>query len=219
MAFGEWATLQDDFARADENPIAAPWQNPLIAAHNPMQIASGALKGTVTNFANNSAFDASVYTDRNCEGYFTIVVPPAANDLVTFLLRVNQPNTSLKTSAHGVQLSPTDVRVAACNADSIGTDASSSVSLTLSSGDKIGVSCFGTSISTYYLPSGSITWRQLSGAVLAGTDVSNVKPGFAGVHIRGDNASVDDVFVGTINTLPPGTGIQTRSRIGGVGAM
>lgn len=196
MAFGDFATLQDDFNRANANPLDGSWTNKVVAANTSMLINSSQAGGS-SGAGTNSAWFTGFTPGDDCEAYITINTVPSNGEFVRVYARLATPGTA-GVDGYFVQWT----KVSGANNDSMALfrlDNASATSIgtftgDYSAGDKIGIECIGSAISAYHFTGG--VWTQR----ITTTDATYSAAGPAGIGGLGNGFRLDDFFAGTVST-------------------
>lgn len=194
MAFGEFATLLDDFNRANENPLSGGgnWAKLNSADGTDLQLISNAV-------ASNAATTGSRYWTPstfgpNVEAYFTITVKPANTEAVFVLARlqgVGGSNTWDGYQVRATAAAGTDTIAIISVTNNTGTQLAS-VDQEFAVGDKIGIRCLGTAIEGWYNTGG--TWTR----VVEIEDSTYSAAGNVGMRASATATRIDDFFAGTV---------------------
>lgn len=193
MAFGDYAVLVDNFNRADESPLSGggAWSNQVVTSNGAVNLASNQVGGSAGGIC--SAWYNASLPGADCEVYATVPVPPGSPITnVRVYARIATPGTA-GVDAYFLQYTGNGTwslfRLTNASATSI-----ASGSVGLSAGDKIGISCVGSTISAYVYTGGA--WSLLGSA----TDATYGAAGYAGIGMNGgvSGAAVDDFYFGTV---------------------
>lgn len=196
MAFGDFATLRDDFNRSDANPLDGSWTNKVVAANANMKLASNQATPSASGPTVSSAWYTGATPAADCEAYVTCATVAGGTDRMRIYLRLATPGTA-GVDGYFVQ---TD---AAAGTDTWGIfrlDNASATSIASgsqewSNGDKLGLSAIGSTISAYRYSGGS--WSLLGSA----TDATYSAAGAAGIGGSGLGAPLfDDFYMGDVVT-------------------
>lgn len=194
MAFGDYATLVDNFNRADENPLSGggSWSNKVVAANGDVLVSGNSVTGTGGGIC--SAWYNASAPGADCEVYASVPTPPTSSITnARVYARIATPGTAgvdayfLQYTGNGTW---TLFRLTNASGSSI-----ASGSITLAAGDKIGISCIGDQISGYVYQSGA--WSLLGTA----TDATYSAAGYAGIGMNAGSggAVMDDFYFGTVS--------------------
>lgn len=220
MAFGDYATLLDDFNRANEDPLSdgGRWTNRIDPVnHNDMQTASN-LCAPPTTVGPGSAWWNPNYFGPDVEAYYTVSALTADNGYLRVFARVIDPRTN-GAKGYMVQiniLSGTDTtELYRMDSATSFTQIGSTFSANWTAGWKIGLECIGSTITAYQNTGGGWT------SIITATDETYPGSGFAAIGGRKDTGSnigrLDDVYAGTISLFTTRVG-QYVTRVGGKGS-
>lgn len=202
MAFGDYATLIDDFNRAS---IGASWGQKVVTSNGDIGIGTNVCGGTTGGICSGWYIDSVPAAD--CEVYATVATPPSTGlTNVRVYARIATPSTAgvdayfLQYTGNG---SCSLFRLTNASATSIGSG-----SISLAPNDKIGIECIGSAISAYVYQSGA--WTLL----VTATDSTYSAAGYAGIGMNGGagGAAVDDFYMGNIvpGPTPPAASVTIR---------
>lgn len=200
MAFPTTGLL-DDFNRANENPIAGNWSTSALGGSgNKWQLLTN--QATGLGAPSGNWYLTSYGPD--CEVYCTLVTQAA--DIFTLWARTVNPSLSTLNGYRLVWLSPslTITRIDGGVSTSIGAD----VGITFTNGDKLGMSCVGSLITSYLFHGGS--WSQVDQV----TDATYSAAGFLAMETDIATAVVDDFSGGTVVST---ASLRNTSWLGAIG--
>src|SRR5574337_1967512 len=92
MAFGDHATLRDDFNRLDEDPVSTGWSNKVVASNGNMKLASNELAGAGSGV--NSAWYTGATPAADFEAYCTVTVVPVSGNVFRIYGRLATPGAA-----------------------------------------------------------------------------------------------------------------------------
>lgn len=195
MAFPTLGIL-DQFTRANETPIAAPWAGPIFTGETQLRLVSNQL-------ANDGSDGNSYYNTQfgpDIEAYCTLTSALAASARVIFYFRstvgasVSGYRVQFRNIAgdHLIEIDRMDANVNTQLGGNIDP------ADTFASGDGFGCSMVSNEIIAYY-KQGAGAWTNMG----ARTDSTYAGAGFTGVSLVGAT-TVDDFGGGTILTSGPG---------------
>lgn len=192
MAFGDYATLLDDFNRTNETPVASPWSNKIVTSNGNMNLASNQLAGAGGSV--NSAWHSTASPAADFEAYATVATVPADTNVVRIYGRIATPGTAgvdgyflQITMVVSVADTWTLFRLDNASATSIGT-----ADAVLTDGDKIGLECIGSAIKAYQYTGGA--WTN----IVSATDATYSAAGKVGLGCSNTRARLDDLYVGDV---------------------
>lgn len=189
MAFGDSATLLDDFDRTNEGP---PLSSLYTSITNGMKVASNLAAGNTSlsaniDFRNDATYGADV------EVYVTVTTKGGTNQYSSVFARMTTL-ASGTMDGYEVRANPaagtdtfTIYRIDNGTATSIG-----SASAEFASGDKIGISCIGSTIKAYQFTGGS--WSE----IVSASDATYGAAGYIGLGQVHTTGRLNDLYVGTI---------------------
>lgn len=193
MAFGDFATLADDFNRANANPLDGSWTNKIVSGNGNMQLSTNRATGAASGIC--SAWYTGSTPGADCEAYVTIAQKPGTSSNARVYLRLADMGTATPdgyfvqyTGAAG-----TDVWTIFRLDNGTATNIASST-IELNNGDKLGLECIGSAISAYAFTGGA--WTLLGTA----TDATYSAAGPGGICSQSGGATLDDFFIGTVTT-------------------
>src|SRR5437899_2007498 len=194
MAFPTTCIL-DKFNRADENPLSngGKWSNPLIAGETSLQVISNTCRPNGPSSASSNWWsDASFGADT--EVFITVSTAGAAADYVGITVRtVNENSASLDGYILYVTFPSTWQFFRLDNGAF--TQLGANVTQTVASGDAMGLSIVGTTLTAYYKASGG-SWVSLN----TRTDSTYTAAGHIGIDEKsaGPTTILDDFGGGTV---------------------
>lgn len=201
-AFGDYATLLDNFNRTNEDP-ATGWAT-LDTGSNVIQVISNVARDNVSDADIHSYWTAASSIGPDVEAYMDIVTLDSANgdiDRLGVIARVQQPGGSTWDGYITITtINDTDkVEIFEVTNDSA-TQLGADISATINAGDKFGIQCIGTAIDAYGDTGGG--WSSLGSR----TDSTHSSAGYVANLWRDDSFSsnweeLDNFYAGTIPTV------------------
>lgn len=197
----------DNFNRANEAALAAPWAGPLYSGEGQLGLTSNTCDGSNGNGYYTTTFGP------DCEAYFTIPRKPTDGNSTSVFARIDSPgNSSIDGYAVRATASAgTDgVEIYRIDNETNVLLGGSGVNLEIVNGDALGISCVGSTIRSWYKPV-SGEWAPLQTV----TDSTYSAAGYLAMEAASN--SIDDFGGGTITGEAPPTGptiistIQMRS--------
>lgn len=190
MAFGDYATLLDDFNRADANPIGLPFGNLNLNNSTQLRILSNQVtaNGSLTGEASRA------FSGDDLEAYLTIATLPGTNNSVRIYVRVHDTGGFSTWDGYGVRYQQNATPFFTVERwTNAALSTIQSQNLTLSAGDKIGIRVVGSAIEGWVYQSGAWTMQ------VSGTDTTYpTSGGFIAFGVRGTTGRVDDFYAGLI---------------------
>lgn len=190
MAYGDYATLQDNFDRADEGPPpSASWTN----ITNGLKVATNVAAGNVGTLSNNISFWNVATFGADCEAYATISTKSGNNQPMEVYARMTTL-VSGTMDGYMVRMSP------ASGTDAIGIyriDNGAATALTtgtqeFASGEKLGIEIIGSTIKLFHFTGGA--WNER----LSTSDTTYSAAGYVGLNINHTTGRFNDFYAGTI---------------------
>lgn len=189
MAFGDFATLRDDFNRSNANPLDGSWTNRILSSNGDVQLAGNVVTGATSAIC--TAWYTGFTPGADCEAYITLVnIVTGAN----MGLYARLKDMGAAADGYFFQITPgspdttTLFRLDNGSATSIG----STTSVDWVNGDKAGIQCIGSSISAWRFDGSS--WTQ----VVSATDANYGLAGPFGIRCNSFLQSMDDFYAGTV---------------------
>lgn len=179
-------SIIDDFNRANANPPGG-WTN----CENQLSIFSNKL--TPATGGGQSAEYTTTSYGPNCECFVTVDTKPTSDaDAVGLIARGSTGSPARGYYLFAINKTGTDIFSLYRNVAGTYTQLGSNVSQEYSAGDKIGLSCVGTTIKGWLYTGGS--WS----VVITQTDGNITGAGFFGAYMNGTVARLDDFGGGNI---------------------
>jgi hypothetical protein len=194
MAFGDYAVLIDDFNRSNETPLSGggSWSNKIVAANNNINLGSNQVNSP--NGTLGSAWYNASQPGADCEVYATLAIAPTSGSTnARVYARIATPGTG-GVDAYFMQYTGSGswgvFRLTNASASSIVGG-----SVSLGTGDKIGLQCVGSTLSGYAYSGGS--WSLLGST----TDATYSAAGYCGLAVNGGTGGgqLDDFYFGTVS--------------------
>lgn len=196
MAFGDFATLRDNFNRADQTHPMTGWTAWISSG---LQVISN--QCAPMDAGDNASYFSTAMTGPDVEAYITIATHPAAGGQSSLSARLD-PSTGGSGSAYSVEHNPvagTDTIDIAKTIAGTWTRIGGPYNQELAAGDKLGIRCIGNVIEAWVFTSGAWTLvGSVTDSALPGTGNQN-KIGFYNFgNSAGTGARYDDLFAGVI---------------------
>jgi hypothetical protein len=189
MAFPTTSVLTN-FTQADGN---ASGFTVIWSGDNPIYVTSNQARCNVSSGAADGGWNAGTY-GPDCEAYATIPTLSSGKNLYIYA-RLSVLNTASAPDAYRVKYNGTDtVTIEKYSHDGYPTQLGASISVTLSAGDKLGISCVGSTITAWRYTSGA--WASLG----ARTDSTYSSAGYIGIEITDTTYRLDDFGGGTVSS-------------------
>lgn len=202
MAFGDYATLLDDFNRADANPLNGSWTNKVLSANGNLKIVGNQLTGSVVGVC--SAWYTGFTPAADCEAYITFTTQ-VSGDVMGVYARLKDLGGTV-ADGYFLQLAPgsPDTTTLFRLDNGSATSLTSTTSVNWVNGDKGGIQCLGSEISAWRHD--GVSWTQ----VLTANDQTYPAAGPFGVRGNDVSQRMDDFFGGSIVSPTPNVSVPTR---------
>jgi hypothetical protein len=189
MAFPTTSVLTS-FTQADGN---ASGFTVIWSGDNPLYVTSNQARCNSAGGAADGGWNAGTY-GPDCEAYATISTLSSGKNLYIYA-RISVLNTASAPDAYRVHFNGTStVTIERYDHTGSSTVLGASISASFSAGDKIGISCVGSTITAYKYTSGA--WASLG----ARTDSTYSSAGYIGLEIQDTTYRCDDFGGGTVST-------------------
>lgn len=206
MAFGDYATLLDNFNRADQGPPPSTDWTTLLNGHN---ILSNLVRGNNGSASNVSLWDIATY-GADVEAYLSIPTLVADGENVEVYARMT---TLVGATVDGylarwnrVSGASNDTLQLYSVTNGVATKLGADIATQeMTAGDKLGIEIIGTTISLYTYTGGAWTNKG------SRTDSTYSAAGYVGIGCVGNTGRFDDFYAGTI-TVASATSILFDDR-------
>lgn len=189
MAFGDTATLLDDFNRSNEGPpLSADW----TSITNGLKVVSNTVAGNGSGVNNIEFYDVSTF-GPDVEAHIIISSKGGTNQFCSVFARMTTlaSGTMDGYEARATPASGTDT-IALYRIDNGTATLLDSASVEFASNDKLGIECIGSAIKVYHYTGGA--WVERCSA----TDATYGAAGYVGIAQGHTTGRLDDFFAGTV---------------------
>lgn len=208
MAFGDYATLLDNFNRANTGPPPSSDWTTILNGH---KIVSNVIVGNNAAASNISAWDTATYGGA-VECYVTVPTKMADGTYIEIAARLT---TLSAATIDGYLVRCTAVagagndtwRIYRLDNGSYTALGTGSVTGEFTAGDKIGIECNGSTITAYHYTGGA--WSSKTSV----TDTTYSAAGYVGLTSVNAVATFDDFYAGTITARKAMPIFTKRTRV------